>query len=149
MPSRAVFLVGFMASGKSSVGHELARRLGWDFANLDSLIESRENRSIAAIFSQQGEDYFRQVENAALRDLISSLARSTIVSLGGGAFIQQSNRDLLREWPTVFLHAPVEELWRRCCSDAAERPLRKDHEQFVQLYQERLPIYRQATATIE
>lgn len=151
MGVRAVFLVGFMASGKSSVGRELARRLHWHFTDLDARIEARERQSIPEIFLSQGESGFRLAETAALRQLAESLKRDTVVALGGGTFTRPENRELLRTWPSVFLDAPAEELWRRCEEDPAERPLRKDkdRQQFSRLYEQRLPFYRQATVTIE
>lgn len=149
MEVRAVFLVGFMASGKSSVGQELARRLDWDFVDLDARIESRERQTIPEIFRDSGESGFRLVETSALRHLLTeSLQRSSVVALGGGAFIQETNRVLLRQWPSVFLEAPVSELWQRSLADGIERPLRGDSEQFARLYAERLPCYRQAAITI-
>jgi shikimate kinase len=148
MAVRAVFLVGFMASGKSTVGRELARRLGWNFVDLDTHIESREQRTVPEIFRTGGEGAFRLAESAALRDLPSILQQDTVVALGGGAFCQSANREFLRAWPTVFLDAPAEELWCRCARDTAERPLRKDLDQFSQLYRDRLPAYRQATLVV-
>ncbi len=144
-----MFLVGFMASGKTSVGRELARRLDWDFLDLDTLIESREHKSVPAIFRDHGEAYFRRAETAALHHLISDLRGDTVVALGGGAFVQEQNRQLLNDWPSVFLEAPSEELWRRCDEDSAERPLRKNKSQFAELYRERLPFYRMAKVTVE
>lgn len=146
---RAVFLVGFMGSGKSRVGQELARRLEWEFVDLDTRIEAREGQTIPEIFLARGEPGFRLAETAALGDLTVGLDRDSAVALGGGTFVQENNRALLGRWPTVFLAAPVEELWRRCSEDGEVRPLRKDREQFVRLYAERLPFYRQATAMVE
>jgi shikimate kinase len=149
MAVRAVFLVGFMASGKSTVGPELARRLGWDFVDLDTQIESREKKAVPEIFRERGEIGFRLAETSALRDLLSnSLQRNCVVALGGGAFVQQTNRELLREWPSIFLEAPASELWQRSLTDGIERPLRGDPDQFAKLYAERLRFYRQATVTI-
>jgi len=149
MGVRAVFLVGFMASGKSSVGEELARRLDWEFVDLDASIESRERQTIPEIFRDRGEPGFRLAETGALRDLLSeSLERNRVVALGGGAFVQETNRELLRHWPSVFLEAPASELWQRSLSDGVERPLREDPEQFARLYAERLPFYRLATVTV-
>src|SRR5271154_4382073 len=71
MAVRAVFLVGFMASGKSSVGQELARRLSWDFVDLDSRIEARERKIVPEIFQSSGETGFRVAETNALRDLLA------------------------------------------------------------------------------
>jgi shikimate kinase len=149
MGVQAVFLVGFMASGKSTVGPELARRQGWEFVDLDSRIETREQKTVAAIFHDSGEPEFRRAETAALLDLTTSLERDTVVALGGGAFIQPRNRELLQPWPTVFLHASHEELWRRSQQDGIERPLLQNRQQFSRLYEERLPSYRQATITID
>jgi len=149
MGVRAVFLVGFMGSGKSSVGQELAQRWRWDFVDLDARIESREQCSIPKLFQEKGEPAFRQAETAALRDLLDSLKRDAVVALGGGAFAQAQNRELLRFWPSVFLDAPVDELWQRSLRDPGQRPLRKDRNQFARLYAERLSSYREATVTIQ
>ena len=149
MGVRAVFLVGFMASGKSRVGQELARRLDWDFVDLDARIESREEQTIPEIFRDRGEPGFRLAETSALRDLLTaSLERDSVVALGGGAFAQERNRELLRQWPSVFLEAPASELWQRSVADGVERPLRGDPEQFARLYAERLPFYRQASVVV-
>ena len=149
MGARAVFLVGFMASGKSTVGPELARRLAWEFVDLDTRIAAREQLSVPEIFKKRGEPGFRSAETAALQELIQTLARDSIVALGGGAFAQNQNREMLAGRPTVFLEASVDELWRRCTEDPAIRPLRQNREQFARLYQERLPCYQQASLTVE
>jgi len=149
MGVRAVFLVGFMGSGKSSVGQELAQRLHWDFVDLDARIESREDSTIPEIFRNQGEPGFRLVETTALCELTESLKCDSVVALGGGAFAEEKNRALIRHWPAVFLEAPVDELWRRSSEEKDVRPLRKEREQFAELYVERLPSYRQATLTVE
>jgi len=149
MEMRAVFLVGFMASGKTTLGAELARRLAWDFVDLDTAIESREGQTIAEIFRSRGEGEFRLIEAAALRDLTESLSRDTVVALGGGTFAQPDNRELLQHWPSIFLDAPVEELWQRSLDDVKKRPLRKDDPvEFALLHEKRLPFYRQATVTV-
>ena len=144
-----MFLVGFMASGKSTVGPELARRLGWDFVDLDSRIEARERKTVPEIFRDRGEASFRLAESSALQHLTQCLERNSVVALGGGAFAQEKNRAWLRNWPSVFLSAPLEELWQRSQTDGIERPLRKDRDQFARLYAERLPCYRQATVTVD
>lgn len=153
-----MFLVGFMGSGKNTVGLELAHRWRWTFVDLDAEIERREGRTIPEIFRGKGESVFRKAETGALRDLVTELsARKAVVALGGGAFAQGENRALLQAWPTVFLDARVDELWRRCQQDGGEpgidhkrdRPLAKDRDQFERLHAERLPFYRQATLTVE
>lgn len=149
MGARAVFLVGFMGSGKTSVGRELSRRLGWDFLDLDTRIEIREGQSIPHIFRDRGEEAFRAAETTALMEVTATLQNNSIVALGGGAFAQANVRELLRPWQSVYLQTPVEELWRRSSEDHVIRPLRKDREQFARLYEERVPFYRQATMTVE
>src|ERR1700722_8203230 len=149
MAVRAVFLVGFMASGKSTVGQELARRLDWDFWHVESRIESREGQTVPEIFRDRGEPGFRLAETSALEDLLTaSLQRDTVVALGGGAFVQEGNRKLLEPWPSIFLDAPVSELWQRSVADAIERPLRGNSDQFARLHAERVAFYRQAKVTI-
>lgn len=153
----AIFLVGFMGAGKSSVGRVLGQRLNWVFEDLDDRIEHREGRTIAAIFRDSGELEFRRAEHAALEDLLAELrgAGGRVIALGGGAFVQKQNARLLQASgvPTVFLDAPVEELWQRCCKQAAEaaaeRPLLRTPEQFRELYKARRKSYSGASARIQ
>jgi len=142
-----IFLVGFMGSGKTSVGRRLSRQLGWDFEDLDDRIQTREQRTIAEIFRESGEAEFRRAEHAALRALLAELASSPrIVALGGGAFAQTKNAALLEESgaPVVFLDGPADELFRRCEQEQVERPLRHDARQFRELYEQRRPFYLKA-----
>src|SRR5260370_38013393 len=90
---RALFLVGFMGAGKSSVGRALGERLGWTFVDLDERIERREGRAVAELFRSSGEQKFRRAERAALDVLVKELrsASAMIVALGGGAFVQKEN----------------------------------------------------------
>ena len=142
-------LVGFMGAGKSSVGAALSRRLGWPFEDLDERIQAREQRTIEQIFRQSGEAAFRQLEHAALRSLVEELGASAkVVALGGGAFAQANNAALLEEagFSTIFLDAPVEELFRRCQQQQLERPLRGDAEEFRRLYENRRPVLPEGRA---
>jgi shikimate kinase len=157
LPGNSVFLVGFMGAGKSSVGQALGQRLNWDFEDLDDRIEAREGRTVAEIFRDSGESEFRRAEHAALEHVLRELrgGGARIVALGGGAFVQKENAALLKASgaPTVFLDAPVEELWQRCCTQAdesgAERPLLRRREQFRKLYQTRRKSYAQASLKIQ
>lgn len=154
---QAVFLVGFMGAGKSSVGRALGQRLNWVFEDLDDRIAAREGRTVAQIFEDSGEPGFRRAEHAALQQVIKELGSgcAKIVALGGGAFVQKENAILLETAgvPTVFLDAPVEELWRRCCQQASEagteRPLLRSMEQFRELYDARRKSYTKATKKIQ
>jgi shikimate kinase len=150
---RAVVLVGFMGAGKTSVGQALAKRLGWRFVDLDEQIQQREGRTIAEIFRDSGEPAFRHLETEALRALLEQDADSSgvVAALGGGAFTQQENLELLQaaRYPSVFLDAPVVELRRRCAADDSVRPLFQDENQFRQLYEVRRNAYMKADFRVE
>ena len=150
---RAVFLVGFMGAGKSSVGLVLSRKLGWAFEDLDDRIQAQERRSIEEIFEQSGEAEFRRAEHLALRALIESLGASSpaVVAVGGGAVAQKNNAVLLEEsgFSAIFLDAPVEELFCRCQEQKLDRPLRRNLEQFRRLYESRRPHYLKAVLRID
>jgi len=147
---QAIFLVGFMGAGKSSVGQALGRRLGWPFHDLDERIQARVGRSIEDIFRESGEGEFRRAEHAELRALLAELAASAaVVALGGGTFAQAENRAVLKEARTVFLDAGVEELRRRCEADGVSRPLLREVEQFKKLYEARMASYLGASLHIE
>jgi shikimate kinase len=157
LPDNAVFLVGFMGAGKTSVGRVLGQRLNWIFEDLDDRIAAREGRSVAEIFRDSGESEFRRAEHAALQHLLGELrgGGARIMALGGGAFVQKENAALLTSssLPTVFLDAPVEELWRRCCTQASEsgtqRPLLRSVEEFRKLYDARRRNYLKASLQIQ
>lgn len=156
---RAVFLVGFMGAGKSSVGRALGKKLNCAFEDLDDHIERSEGRAIAEIFRVSGEAEFRRVERIALQTILGELAgdemRVVIIGLGGGAFVQKENEELLGASGvlTVFLDAPVEELWQRCAKQASEqglsRPLLRSLEQFKKLFDGRRAGYLKASLRIE
>jgi shikimate kinase len=149
---RVVFLVGFMGAGKTSVGRALSRRLGWEFEDLDDRIQAREQRTIEEIFERSGEVDFRRAEHEALRELIFGLSSSPrVIALGGGAFAQARNARLLVEegFLTIFLDAPIEELFRRCQQEPVERPLRRDLQRFRELNEQRRPFYLKAGLRIE
>jgi shikimate kinase len=153
LKNRAVFLVGFMGAGKSSVGRALGQRLNWVFEDLDDRIEQHQGRTVAEIFRNSREPAFRRMEHAALRQVLEELrgGLARIVALGGGAFVEKENAALLNAagFPTVFLEAPVDELWRRCNRQAsetgAERPLLKDESQFRKLHETRRKSYLKAS----
>ena len=157
LSSHAVFLVGFMGAGKSSVGRALGQRLNWIFEDLDDRIQDREGRTVAEIFRDSGESEFRRAEHSALQHVLEELhgGGARIVALGGGAFVQKENAALLKtaRVPTVFLDAPVEKLWLRCRTQATkngtERPLLRSMEQFRKLYETRRKSYSKASLKIQ
>ncbi len=145
-----------MGAGKSSVGRALGQRLNWVFEDLDDRIERRTGRRIADIFRDSGESVFRQAEHEALQEVLQELRAGVarIVALGGGAFVQEKNSKLLAsEGTTLFLDAPVEELWNRCCRQAnesgTERPLLRSKDQFRELHHERSQKYSAASVRFE
>jgi shikimate kinase len=150
--AKAVFLVGFMGAGKTSVGCALATALGWRFVDLDARIVERAGRSVAEIFQRDGEVSFRQMEHDELRRLLVELRTvNTVVSLGGGAWMQAGNVAALREasLPVFFLDAPVEELWQRCVPEQATRPLLERETKFRGLYEARRGAYQNGTLRVE
>ena len=149
---RAVFLVGFMGAGKTSVGRSLSLRLGWSFEDLDDRIQARAGRSIAEIFRDSGEIEFRRLESAALHELLTELHDGPrVVALGGGAFVEPGNTALLdgARAHVIFLDGSAEELFRRCAQEQRQRPLLQDAEQFRELYRQRRPAYLMASGRID
>jgi shikimate kinase len=151
-PVKAVFLVGFMGAGKTSVGQALAAALGWRFVDLDTRITAKTGRSVAEIFEQDGEPCFRKMEHDELRSLLAELdTANTVVSLGGGTWMQSPNTAVLRQasLPVLFLDAPVEELWQRCLPEQKTRPLLQSEEAFRELYAARRKAYAEHTLLVE
>lgn len=149
---RAVFLVGFMGAGKTSVGRSLGLRLGWSFEDLDDRIQARAGHSITEIFRDSGEAEFRRLESAALQELVRELSSGPrVVALGGGAFAQPENAALLESAgaQVIFLDGPAEELFRRCEQEQRERPLLQDANQFRKLYEQRRSSYLKAECQVD
>ena len=147
-----MILVGFMGAGKTTVGRALGDLLQWPFEDLDDRIVSREGRAIEQIFAESGEAEFRRAEHLALRQLLADLGTTPrVVALGGGAFVQAENAALIQQSgvPAVFLDGTADELYERCRQQQAERPLRRDREQFHRLYETRRPHYLKAAWRVE
>ena len=140
---KVIYLLGFMGSGKSTVGNLLAKTLGWPFIDLDTLIEAGQGLSIKEIFENSGEPFFRQIEHAALT--AASKAEPAVIALGGGTFAQTSNVELIQEsgGTTIWLDCPPDILRARC-QGMEHRPLFRDEQSFTQLFMERVTYYRRA-----
>jgi len=142
-----------MGAGKTTVGGALGRRLGWRFVDLDDVIVARTGRTVPEIFQSEGEARFREHETEALREVIEQrwVRERTVVALGGGAFVQAENLDLIRgsEQPTVFLDADLPELRKRCAAELGTRPLFRDENQFRQLYESRRSAYMEADLRVD
>jgi len=136
-----VAIVGYMGSGKTTVGRLLARQTGRDFVDLDAEVSRAAARTIPEIFAERGEEGFRDLERDAL---LSALDRPVpaVISCGGGAILRPENRAALRDTPTVFLSEDIGRLYSR--TRGSNRPLRGvSREDFVRRYVERLPLYRE------
>jgi len=150
---RAVFLVGYMGAGKTSVGRHLAQQLRWNFLDLDDKIEAKCGRSVAEVFATEGEPVFRRLEAEALAETVSVLTAGEpcVVALGGGAFANKTNAALLDEFgaPVVWLDAPVTELWKRTQAAGSSRPLRTSADEFSKLHKQRVAGYSFGTFRVD
>ncbi len=144
-----IVLVGFMGSGKSSVGRELARRYGVGFVDVDERIERAAGCPIRDLFAREGEPAFREREKTALRESLSE--KGQVVATGGGAFADEGNRALLRSYaPVVYLETGVETLIERLSGDV-DRPLLRggEREKVIRdLLARRIPGYREADLSV-
>jgi shikimate kinase len=141
-----IYLVGFMACGKSTVGRMYAEEIGWDFADLDEDIESWQQTTISDLFARLGEPEFRRIETEAITRRIHSVRNGwpTVLALGGGAFAREDNIQLLNEHGiTVWLDTPLNIIKERV-GQSCHRPLARDPERFERLYTQRLEFYERA-----
>jgi shikimate kinase len=137
-----IYLVGFMASGKTTIARALGARLGWRVEDIDELIERRERSTIADIFAQNGEPYFRAIEREMLA-LLRPL-RHVIVATGGGTFADPDNRAFINlDGVSVWIDVPLVELIPRIPLDG-RRPLAANRADLERLYASRLEAYRLA-----
>jgi shikimate kinase len=137
-----IYLIGFMAAGKTTVARALARRLGWQAEDIDELIEARERRTVAEIFARSGEPYFRSIEREILRLLLP--LRHVVVATGGGTFVDPENRAAINtDGLSIWLDVPFEALLARTPADG-RRPLAADRLQMEQLFAARQAAYSMA-----
>ncbi len=147
MKADKLYLVGFMGAGKSTVARATARRLGWQVEDIDERIEAHERRTVAAIFSQQGEPYFRQLERQMLSELLPE--RHIVIATGGGTFAEADNRALmLADGAVAWLDLPLADVVSRVPADG-RRPLAADRAQLEQLFFRRQMAYAQAHVRID
>ena len=153
-PPRNIILVGFMASGKTSVGRALADRTGWAFVDADDVIVARAGKPIHCIFAEDGEPAFRELESRAIADLCTE--ERQVIASGGGAFVDPQNRDVMLSGGRVFfLSASPAEILRRVREEDAGGPIRPllavdDPEaRIAELLAQRAPAYAQAHHTVD
>ncbi|MBM3246762.1 MAG: shikimate kinase [Candidatus Omnitrophica bacterium] len=145
-----IYLIGFMGTGKTAAGRELARAKKWQFMDLDDLIQLREKRSIAQIFAEEGEPYFRRVEKRALQEIARE--KNFVVATGGGIVMDKENIRVMKETGTIIcLSAQPEVILKRTCGQR-HRPLLNvsdPKKQIEVLLKLRAPYYAQADKTID
>ena len=145
-----VVLVGFMGTGKTTVGKAVASKLGYSFVDVDDMIEKEQGVSISRIFSELGESYFRLLE----RDMVKSLAMKDrlVISAGGGAVLDTRNvDDLKRVGPLVCLVASPEEILKRV-GGSTTRPLLRVPDplgKIREMLEDRAPFYALADVTVD
>jgi len=142
-------LVGLPGSGKSTVGRQLARRLGLPFTDSDHAIEQRIGCSIRSFFEREGETAFRDIEESVIDELMR--AGRAVIATGGGAVLRAANRDCLRAGASViYLRSTPEEVYRRVRHDQNRPLLQVDDpmERLRSLHAERDPLYRETAQFI-
>ncbi|QTN31368.1 shikimate kinase [Akkermansiaceae bacterium] len=141
-----IVLIGFMGSGKSTVGRELHQRLGYPLTDMDHLIEQTMGKRITEIFKEHGERAFRDFETLQLIEIAKRTDTRHIISTGGGIVIRPQNRSLLRKLGyVVWLHAPEDVIFERT-SRNRDRPLLNEpnaRERITELMAERKPWYQE------
>jgi shikimate kinase len=149
-----IYIIGFMGSGKTTAGKKLASLLGWLFIDLDKKIEEHTGKTIPEIFSQNGENYFRDIETQLLRNLKS--CTNTIISTGGGTPCYSDNMDFMIETGlTLYLKLTPAELKSRLSESKGKRPLIKDldQEKLQSFIEEKLAVrekcYNRSDITVE
>jgi len=134
----SISLIGFMGSGKTTIGKALASELSLNFIDLDMLIEEKEGCSIHSIFEKRGERYFRNLELHYLKTLLNK--KGFLIATGGGIVTYKHSFNILKEnFFNVFLYGDISDLYNRTLH--SKRPLRKDYESFLNLFEKRKNIY--------
>ncbi len=153
-------MIGFMAAGKTTLGRELARQLGAPFIDTDAYIEEKEDRTIREIFADKGEEYFRELEEKYLEDILEEHVSqhsetledtancSLVLSLGGGMVTRRACAELVDRFTyCIYLKADPELLFKRLSADPASRPMLNDAQgqelsrTIEELYRQREPLY--------
>ena len=145
-----ISLIGMAGSGKTTVGTILAEELNYNFIDIDTEIEKQENISINEIFALKGEKYFRKVESNIIKSTLSKV-KNTVISLGGGAFISDDNKQIILQHSiTLWLSCEAKELFNRLKNDTT-RPLLKDIslKKIKTIEESRKTCYNKANFTIE
>ena len=147
MKADKIYLVGFMAAGKTTLARALAKRLGWQAVDIDEVIEQRERLTVTEIFARRGEAYFRTLEREVLAE--QTAPRHLVVATGGGTFADPQNRAAInQDGVSVWLDVPLDRLIGRIPADG-RRPLAADRAGFERLYHLRRVAYEHAHVRLD
>ncbi|MGC8964525.1 MAG: shikimate kinase [Brevinematia bacterium] len=140
---KQIFLIGYRATGKSTVGKVLSNLINWKFVDLDNEIEMYSGRTIKDIFDREGEKVFREIESEVLRKV--SKLEKVVISTGGGVIIKKENRDMLKEGFVILLESSIDTIVSRMIKDdnrpsLTDLPLR---EEVIKTLSERKPLYEE------
>lgn len=140
-----IVLIGMPGCGKTTIGKILSKQLKIEFYDMDEYIEKKTSKTVAELF-ENGEEYFRDIETQACRDLVQK--KNVLISTGGGVVKRKENIDILKKGSMIiFLNRPVENILEDV--DVSKRPLLKDGKQKVlNLYEERYELYKSAADKI-
>jgi shikimate kinase len=143
--TQPIVITGFMGCGKSKIARALAQDLNVSFVDLDESITTRTGRTPAQLITEDGESAFRRIETNTLREVLNS-GEAGVIALGGGAWIEAANRELINEYDctSVWLDVPFEVCWTRIETGAEDRPLGRTRDQAAALYERRKPVYELA-----
>lgn len=137
-----ICLVGFMGSGKTTIGRALSDKQHMAWVDLDAYIEKKANQCIRDIFQEFGEAYFRRLEQEALKELLGK--KDIIISTGGGVITTPRNVAVLKEEQTIYLKYPFDTLYERIAGDS-NRPLATSYEALYERFKSRLDLYEAAS----
>lgn len=145
-----IFLVGFMGAGKTTVGRVLADRLGYRYCDADKTVETQSGKTITDIFSEHGEEHFRDLESRTLEAL--SHKEKQVIATGGGVVMRDTNRETMkRGGVTVYLRAPADVIWQRVRHSSARPLLQVDDPlgTIRELLEKRAPYYEKADIIVD
>jgi shikimate kinase len=145
-----LFIIGMSGCGKTYWAKQLAGDLGWKHFDTDAMIITKTGKSIASIFDEEGESFFRKIESTVLRELIEN-NENFVCSTGGGLPLDLDNFSLMKQnGTTIYLQASIPFLFSNISKDYEQRPLLKGdniEQQLLQLFNERKSVYEQADFT--
>ena len=154
LKNRVLIILGFMCVGKSTIGKRLSSLLAMSFVDTDKLIEEKESMPISEIFSEYGENYFRELEEKYILNLLKKEKSNEIISLGGGSLINKKVRLAIKNENVVsiWLNLDIKTIFARLNRSPQERPVANrlnSHEKIKTLFNKRIDYYKDANVEIK